>query len=311
MLFDLKSNHYKLFICKTIIFLVIVFLLDLFVGKTLYFLYFHQKSGSLYRTTYSIEKTKAEMLVMGSSRANHHYPPSAFEKRLGLSYYNVGRDGQYLFYNYAILKVILKRYSPKIIIFDFVSQELEYDSRDYERLASLMPYYKKYPDIQPILQLKSSFEKIKLLSKIYPFNSYLLTIAIGNTNFNRRDVFDIKGYIPLEGKWNESIRTTDNSRKIKIDSNKLKIYELFIQDCLKAHVKLYIVCSPYYFNFKSNPLSINLGKKIAAKYNIDFYDFSQDPSFISKPALFDDPYHLNDTGAKIFSDSIGNLLIKK
>ncbi len=310
MLFDLKFNHYKLFIFKTIIFLVIVFLLDFLVGKTLYFLYFHQKSGSLYRTTYSIEKTNAEMLVMGSSRANHHYAPYAFENRLGLSYYNVGRDGQYLLYNYAILKVILKRYSPKIIIFDFVNQELEFDSRDYERLASLMPYYKKYPDIQPILQLKSSFEKIKLLSQIYPFNSYLLTIAIGNTNFNRRDVFDIKGYIPLDGKWNELIKTTDNSRTIKIDSNKLKIYELFIQDCLKAHVKLYIVCSPYYFNFKSTPLSITLGKKIAAKYHIDFYDFSQNPSFISKPALFDDPYHLNDTGAKIFSDSIVNLLIK-
>lgn len=307
------NSNYRYIFSKVFIFITILFFIDLLLGNILNFFYFKQSSGLQYSATYSIEKTKAEMIIMGSSRANHHYDPRVLKKRLGISCYNTGRDGQYIFYQYALLQTILKRYSPKIIILDFVDQEFEFDQRDYERLSSLLPYYKNHPEIRSTIELKSPYEKIKLLSKIYPFNSSLLTIVIGNTKFNsnRRSIIDFDGFVPLDRKCKEPIKTMNDLRKIIIDNNKVKIFELFIQDCLKSKVNLYIVCSPYYINYKSTSSSIILGKKIAAKYNIDFYDFSQEPAFITNQSLFDDPYHLNDDGAKIFSDSITDRLVKK
>lgn len=289
-----------------------IFLIDFAVGKVLSTFYFKQKSGTPYRTSFSINETKADLIVVGSSRANHHYHPDVFEKELALSFYNIGRDGQPIFYQYAVLVSILIRYQPKIIVLDFIEEEFVFDESDYERLSSLLPYYKSHPEISSIVELKSSFEKIKFISNIYPYNSLLFTIAIGNTNLNagRRNNNDIKGYVPLKNKWNEPIKTYNNNQKLKIDPNKIKVFELFIQDCLKEKVKLYVVCSPYYRNFISTPSSIKLGKSISQKYNIDFYDFSQKSIFKNNSSLFSDPSHLNDDGARIFSDSIARIIGK-
>ena len=41
-----------------------------------------------------------------------------------LSFYNAGRDGNFMFYHLAVLKGVLNRYSPKIVILDFVAEEL-------------------------------------------------------------------------------------------------------------------------------------------------------------------------------------------
>jgi hypothetical protein len=77
---------YGLFIKKILILLVIIALFDLMIGFLLNYLYFRQKSGLFYRATYAIEKTNADVLVFGSSRANHHYVPEVFEKRFRMSF---------------------------------------------------------------------------------------------------------------------------------------------------------------------------------------------------------------------------------
>lgn len=308
-----KKVYY--FFLKLLLLLSIIFVFDFSIGKVLSYYYFKQESGLQYRTTYSIEKTTADVLVFGSSRANHHYQPGVFEKRLNLSYYNVGRDGNYIFYHYAVLKGVLKRYSPKIIILDFIAQEFAENQDSYDRISSLLPYYKTHPEMHSIIELKSSYEKLKLASSIYPYNSSIFTIAVGNAEFNKKRRADIKGYVPLTKIWDQPIQFADNSVKYKIDSNKVKMYDLFIQDCLKSHVKLYIVCSPYYSKSTSTDYSITLGKEIANKYNIVFFDYSRDAIFLENPKLFSDPEHLNNEGAELFSnmliDSISNTVDKK
>ena len=44
-----------------------------------------------------MELTKADLLVFGSSRANHHYVPEVFEDSLKLTFYNTGKDGSGIF----------------------------------------------------------------------------------------------------------------------------------------------------------------------------------------------------------------------
>src|SRR6187399_2535876 len=112
------TKGYKYLLLKLAFFLLIVFFSDLVVGKLFKYFYFKQSSGWEYRTKYSIEDTKADILIFGASRAQQQYNPVYFEERLNQTCYNVGRDGEPIFYFYAVLKGVLKRYTPKTIILD-------------------------------------------------------------------------------------------------------------------------------------------------------------------------------------------------
>ena len=127
---------------------------DFIIGNLLRKLYFSQISGLLHRTTYSIDKTEADILIFGSSRANHHYDSKLFEESTGQYTYNTGRDGNFIFYQTALLKSILKRYKPKQIILDFEGT-FAFNQNDYDRIAALLPYYKSHKEIRDIVLLKS------------------------------------------------------------------------------------------------------------------------------------------------------------
>jgi hypothetical protein len=299
-----KNNLLKEFLFKLLLVFIVVAIFDYVFGTILRHYYFKQESGLQYRTTYSMEQTKEDVLIFGASRANHHYHPDVFEKRLNLSYYNAGRDGAPIFYHYAVLKCILKRYTPKIVVMDFTGEEFRKDQQNYDRLSSLLPYYKRHPEIRPIIELRSPYEKIKLLSSIYPYNSAIFTIAVGNTEFNKKRRGDIKGYIPLTGVWNEPIITDNTQSNYEVDSSCVNAYRSFIKDCINAGTRLYIVCSPYFFRTTQTDISFSMAQRIAKENYIPFFNFFKDSSFTSNASLFSDMVHLNDDGAKLFSNKV-------
>jgi hypothetical protein len=305
-----KNNLLKQFFFKLLLVLTFVAIFDYVLGAILRHYYFKQKSGLQYRTTYSMEQTKEDILVFGASRANHHYHPDVFEKRLNLSYYNVGRDGCPVFYYYAILKCVLKRYTPKIVIMDFTGEEFRKDQEAYDRLSSLLPYYKTHPEIRSIIELRSPYEKVKLLSSIYPYNSAIFTIAVGNAEFNKKRRGDSKGYIPLSGVWNEPIITDNTQSNYEIDSKKVNAYKSFINDCIASGTRLYIVCSPYYFKTTQTDISFALARDIAEKNKVPFFNFFKDSTFTDNSALFSDMVHLNDEGARLFSNKVIDRIIE-
>lgn len=291
---------------KVFLFVVILFLLDATIGGLLKDLYFRQNSGLLYRTTYAMDSTKADVLIFGSSTANHHYCPEVFEKRLHLSCYNTGRDGNTIFYYYAILQGVLKRYSPGMAILDFNRKEFLKDQASYDRISSLLPYYDEHPEIRSTIQLKSPFEKYKMLSAIYPYNSLIFTIAAGNAEFNknRKEIIDQEGYVPLEKVWNEPVTMDTSFEKYELDSIKIMRFKSFIRECIKADIKLYIFLSPHFTEYKFQDSSIVIAKEIAREFNVPFYDFSSDPLFLSDAALFADRDHLNGEGAIVYSEKV-------
>lgn len=306
-----KKNAVKKFFFKLILLFTILFVLDFIIGNILSYYYFKQQKGADYLTTYALDSTKADLLIFGSSRANHHYDAHVFEKRFDQSYFNAGRDGNFIFYNYAILKGVLKRYAPKSIILDFTYGEFSKNQDSYDRISSLLPYYKSHPELRPIIELKSRYEKLKLLSAIYPNNSLLLIIAGGNKMFSDKKEEDFQGFIPIFHVWNQPIETDNTPVKYETDTTKIKIFDSFIQDCLNSKVKLYIVCSPYFLKSNHDDYSVKLAKEIAKRNNISFFDFSHDSAFLNNRELFSDPSHLNAVGAKIFSNKLIDSILFK
>ena len=298
------KNVWKYGLINLGIFLLIAVLLDLAIGTTLKHYYFKMKSGTQFRTTYAIEQTTADIITFGSSRSVHHYHPEVFEDKFKLSFYNAGRDGEESsLYHYAVLQGMLKRYTPKIVILDLMNGELGNSLYTYDKLSSLSPYYSTHPEMRPIISLRSKYEKLKMLSSIYPFNSLFMSVIMGNTNLELTKNADIKGYLSISADniIKKPIKVIDKSTRYELDSIKINVLKSFIEDCQQANIKLYIVCSPYYEKYTATDTSMDYIKKLALSYKVNVFDYSQDNFFLQRPDLFSDPYHLNDAGARIFS----------
>jgi len=307
----LKRNEYLAFSIKLIRLLAIVFLCDLLIGGTLKHFYFNQKYGRQYRAYYTIEKTNADILIFGSSRAFNHYRPDIFESRLKQTCYNSGSPGQFLLYDYATLRAVLKRYSPKLIILDLMPESLAAETETdntYERLSFLLPYYKDHEEMRPIIDLKGQYEKLKLVSSIYPFNSSLLYTTAGYLElekFKQLNATD-RGYQPSYAVWEKPSKIIKpDPETSSLDSVKVNVYKQFIDECRNAGTELLIVCSPRLHIYKNEEESLKAEKNIAKEKNVKFIDFTNDAFFVKHPELFAyDPIHLNHEGAGIFCNRV-------
>jgi hypothetical protein len=301
-------NQKFLFLKKLFILVVFLVIFDYIIGSLLQTLYFSQISGQNFRTTYALEKTKAEIIILGSSKATHHYIPQIFSETFNLSCYNAGRDGQHILFQYAILKGILKRYVPKIVILDVLPQQLVESSDNYNKLNALFPYYNEHEEIRPIVDSKSRMEKIKLLSKIYPYNSLLLTMI--KSNIVKEN--DLNGYDPLEQQKNISKKSKIPNYETfcpieNLDQNMIIALESFIAETQKSGSKVYLVISPMYKHTKYPKLLEKL-HQTAKKFNISLFDYSDYPEFETHPELFRDNLHMYKNGAELFSTIISQKL---
>jgi hypothetical protein len=209
----------------------------------------------------------------------------------------------------AVLKSILKRYHPKIIVLDLNLLDFEKREGSYDVLSSLLPYYKTHPEMRSIILMRGRYERLKLLSSIYPFNSEMLTIAIGNTELNKNRQDDDQGFIALKDKWHGPLENYPFPQNYELDNNKVDAYRTFISDCKQANIKLFIVCSPYLSKNRLKDCSIETGKAIAKQNNIPFFDYCNFMPLI-KPSLYHDAPHLNSEGAKLFTDLVVSELLK-
>jgi len=294
-----KINTSKGFF-RFLIFLMLVALLDFFCGKTLQFLYYKQKSGYDYRASYAIDSTNAPGLIFGSSRASHHYVANMLADSFGVAFYNVGRDGQSILYDYAVLQTILKRYTPKLILLDYQDEELFYFSDSYARLSSLLPYAKTHPAINHTIQMRSSFEKLKMISRVYPYNSLFFSM-LGGISFGARGrVEEVNGYLPLDNPFH-SLNADQNkflSTK-EPDSNKIKTFDAFIDLCKKKGIELYVIMSPYY-----EPVNVKFTQpidKLIHDAGVPHFDYSRFPGLVGNMNYFSDEKHLNRKGSELFT----------
>ena len=308
-----KYSHYIRFTLNGILFFSICLFLDLSIGKILKHYYFTSKTGVNFETRYSMDSTKAAIIILGSSRASHHYIPQLIQDSIGMTCYNTGRDGNYLFYSYSIFKSIINRYKPKIIILDINPDEFNFNQKYYDGLSTLLPFYKTKPELQRIINLKSSFERIKLQSSIYPFNSTLLELFKANLNANSEAIKALEGYIPLYGSSIDKSKISKVENKgvsAKIDTNKIIVLTDLVKECNKLGVRLLVFNSPRY----SNAINVKAEKYIAdiiKSNHADFINYGNDNYFLNNPNLFKDAAHLNNEGAIIFTNLVIDRILNR
>jgi hypothetical protein len=303
---------------RIICFLLVLAFTDQITGLVLRKLYFSQKAGQNANLNYSFQKCKADILIFGNSRAQHHYDSRILSDCLNLSCYNAGIDGGHsILLPYAQIKVITERYLPKIIILEFKPTGVVHYEGDYDRLSVLLPYYDEYPELRKLILLRSPAEKIKLFSAIYPFNSDIIDILRFNTNYRSITKYDFNGYIPLKSDaLNIGKSKTQPQKQVQsiVDTNMIIALKNIISLCKEKNITLYILNSPSFHNLneiQSPPSPIaKMTLDIIYQNKVNFLDFSFDTNFIGKVDLFKDMEHLNDKGATKYSLIIADILKK-
>lgn len=295
------------FFLKLLLIVSVIFVCDKGIGTILKHFYFRQESGVGYRSTYAIDSTFADVLIFGSSRANHCYVPEVFEDSLHYTCYNAGRDGSYVLYTYAIFKAITTRYNPKLIIIDIRPGDLNYSTSEYERLSLLLPYYQKHPEISRIIDFRGPYEKIKLISAIYPYNSLILQIIIGNLDYNKDRVPDIKGFVPYFNVMKYERMDTLQIGSFSIDENKNRALKDIISTCKQKRINLVFVYSPVWSISQSGYSGAI--SELCFKNGIRYIDMSNYPVFNNHPEYFNDWDHLNNDGARVFSSILINKIM--
>lgn len=290
------------FLKKLVLLCIALILLDRLIGAGFKHYYFQQKVGLFYRITYVINTTKADILVFGSSRADHHYVPSVFENKLHETFYNCGSDGYNLIYHAAVISAVLKRYTPKHVIIDLTPNELSQSEEG--RLSQLLPYSDN-PCIEPFIKYNGKFENYKLLSKMYPYNSSFITIAFNKFSSDKsrngdKGFFKLTKVMPFHRK---EVYVDD-----KIMETRIKILDDFLRELDAKHVKVTLVISPAYYSFiDPNDEGVAI-EKLSHKYsNVRFFNYENNPAFADNK-LFQDDLHLNYDGAYKFSEDLANKL---
>src|SRR5690606_34422454 len=304
------KSQFGTFLKKLTVFLLIVFVVDFSLGKVLE--HFYQEIDiptPEQHTTFSIEHADTDIMVFGSSRAQHHYDPESFDDLPNTSFYNTGKDGQGIFYSWAVLKSVLHRKKDSgILILDLNINEFDKSQDSYDRLSELLPHYTEHEEIQDIVNLKSPFEEIKAISYLYRYNSKVLTIIKDNL-FPKKDNME-KGYEPIPV-VRRNLQLTVFEDAEAIDSLEVAAFVGFLKDAKAADQKVYVFVSPSYRQYLEEPQTIRIARDICRELNVPFISFHQDSLFLRNANYFDDPTHLNEAGAEIYSDKVLNIIKKE
>ncbi|MBN2821340.1 MAG: hypothetical protein JXP36_20375 [Bacteroidales bacterium] len=266
---------------------------------------FNDIKTGIYGSVNNSINRKDEVLILGSSRAQHHYNTNLISKTFNRSCYDGGGGGYGIFLNYAQLSERLKISKPSLVIVD-VSPNVIVDSESYTKLNTLLPFYSEYKSVQEIIKLNPDFHSIQTISGVYRYNSTFYEVIKSNKENNH-----LNGYVPLEGVLDTLHYERQMLHTVEMDTLKAKYLHKMIQLCSETEVKLIILVSPTYEMFDPQKLIVGRIESICNENNVLFYDFSDFSKLHKKTQYFKDQLHMNYLGTSIYTVEVCTIIKEK
>lgn len=240
-------------------------------------------------------KRRADVLILGSSRANHSFDCKIMHNELGLSCYNAGRDGMNIMYDGMILFSYLERYIPKLVVLDLNASMLD-DSWN-ETWQEMLCFYGMSEAVDEVINSQAKpIEMLKLQSNIYRYNKtweWLLKARLS------QDQSFLDGYRPMPVQ-HDSPGTVDSvNQTFKADKNNLEMLDKIVKRCKDRGIQLIITYSPSLIVDSGNFAQFLLD--YGRKNRLVVFNWNGDVNYSSKPQWFYDKTHLNEDGAKYFT----------
>ena len=293
------------FFIKLSCFVFVVVFIDLLLGGALGFLQCQAKSGNIERENRISNVVSSDVLIFGSSRGIQHYVPAILEDSLGMSVYNCGQPGNGIIYEYAKLQTLLARYTPKVLILD-TYYHYDTDVDNNMRYIARLKFDYGISGVDSVMENIDPFIRIKMLSQAFRYNSRVLEIV--RDYRAGRNLSLQAGYIPHPGKGmlqEPATQPDTSSVNRKVDPLKLYYFEKLLKENYHKS-KIIVMVSPMY-DVKSSKIFDPI-RSLCEKYDIPFLDHFADPQISTDMKYFANREHLNDFGARKYTEVIAGEL---
>jgi hypothetical protein len=290
---------------KITIFAIILIVVDSLSFFPFNYLKERAKDGTIKRSYYICNNLNADVIIMGSSRARHHYDPKILEDSFHMSCYNAGLDGNGIISMYGRYKMLTKRYTPRLIIYDVHQQFDLYEGDNTKYLSYLRDFYNVGNGVDSLILSVDPNERYKHYSNLYLNNSKLFELISDNSSAANGNIYN--GYLPIKDTMKYKPICSEKSIRYKTDTLKLYYFEKLMKDC-KGKTKLVFVESPRYIS--GDDAVFQPIKKLCVKYRIPFYDHYLDKKITSNKALFYDSGHLNRAGSILYTKEVASEIKK-
>lgn len=288
------------FVTRLSVFICIFIVLDVCFGLIMDFMRTHARSGDTARTEYICNHTNEDLLIMGSSRAAHHYVPSVLQDSLGVSVYNCGYDGCGIILAYTQLQMLLKHYKPKCIVYELTPSFDFVEGDNLRYIKPMRPYFHSGV-LNEVLQDIDKSELVKNYSSLYRYNSSYLTII---SDWLKQPDSPDNGYKPIFRVAEEiPKKNLDYTEARNLDYYKIEIMNRFMETCEQNNILLIMAVSPLFTNDSTVSVFQPIFEILLQK-GIPVLDFSCHASFNWKREYFSDSCHLNHSGAIEYSKAI-------
>ncbi len=302
----------KRFVLKVLLFFSLVTVIDIICSWSFDFLRSKARGGQTFKNEYLFNSCKDDILILGSSRANHHYIPSIITDSLGITCYNAGVEGCGIIPAYIYYRMVCDRNKPKLVIYE-VTPNYDYliDQGGY---SNYLGSVRQYADRDVVKYVNRDFsdelESLRLLSGMYRNNSCFIKnikdVVLPKSNY--------RGYDPLYGQLMSNViskheEAENDNNRIVVDSLKLYYVEKLIAEIIKDGVGLVCIVSPR-FTFLSPDIDSQYVpiKEMCKKYGVPFIDNTNIEGITGTMDYFQDLGHLNDKGAQYYTASLIPLL---
>jgi hypothetical protein len=162
---------------RALVFLLLAVMFDRGIGAVLGWAQRHTLTGDRGGLTNYALTRDADILVLGSSRAQFHVMPSVLHDKLSASAYNAGLKGQDFLYSDMLFDLWKRRHPfPHVIVMtvdieSFIERETEIPAAQI-----LAPYLDESERVRDVLYSASPFKRWEYVSRTYRFNGNLFSL---------------------------------------------------------------------------------------------------------------------------------------
>lgn len=252
----------------------------------------------------------ADILILGSSRAKHHYDEKLLAKLWGISVYNAGFSGQGVPFQRVAFGLIASVKKPRAVIVDVMA----FDD-DLDRVHAMDPWYGDSPvlramppsDAKPgVVSVPEDF-KTGLLMRLptYRFAGKIWQTLSDKSHLGETPYFEA---LPTEYKadrWGAAGGAVVAPKAYPFFKAQLGA---LVHEIRATGAEVVLVYSPNFAN-RSNPFITGPSAEVAREKSVPFiaYDDTLLPALKDRK-LFFDGLHLNGEGAEIFSRDVAQRL---
>jgi hypothetical protein len=298
---------------RALAFVLLAVVIDFCTGATLSRLYRRTLTGERGGLTNYALTRDADVLILGSSRAQMHFMPSVIGPGLSMKAYNAGLKGYDFLYSVMLYDLWKHRHpAPKAIVLQIDVESLLRRESELAGAQIFAPYMDESELVREVLFRDGPYKRLAYLSRAYRYNGKVFSIA---KNLMRKPPPGFDGYAlalgtpdpagPFYNAMDQDQTALEQAEREPWDFKLAKLREL-ADDCARSGTHLYLVHTPIHgLDPRAHLIwSTKIRRLVATLPSTTFLDLCEEGvprEFGNWQDLYANSNHLNPQGAEVLS----------